>query len=267
VKLLLDSEADVKLPDENGSTPLHAVAGEQDCLEMVELLLRYGADINARNCQDATPLHLAIRNSEAPVEMVKFLLAHGAGANLKNDTAATPLHIAARFAENGPAIIKLLLDHGAEIDAEDTNEVTALDSAVFHECRESAQLLLASGARPTSEDRAEHYREFSFNDLMDEARQKYQQQEPYEINSRINLEKLTTLSDLIARDGLSRDTADRVTALAQKLTILPGSVQQENLWRIAQTAEEERTRSDSEQGAADGPSSSNVVASSNETLL
>ena len=60
------SGADVRLFSSNGSTPLHEAArgGHH---QVVELLVRKGADITALDDLDATPYDLAFRNNHTQV--------------------------------------------------------------------------------------------------------------------------------------------------------------------------------------------------------
>lgn len=71
--------------------PLHlaAAAGHRS---VAELLLRYGADVNARGDQGMTPLHAAALNGNCDV--ADLLLKRGANASLKNDAGETPLDVA-----------------------------------------------------------------------------------------------------------------------------------------------------------------------------
>ncbi|CAB0038817.1 unnamed protein product [Trichogramma brassicae] len=91
VKLLLKNGANPNQPDRERSTPLHALA--RLCLcecgdfysfcdhrkpvdEIVDMLLKKGADIEARYCHGDTPLNLAL--SRFDVELARTLLKYGA---------------------------------------------------------------------------------------------------------------------------------------------------------------------------------------------
>ncbi len=65
----------------SGDAPLHKVAIWGD-LSAAEVLLRGGADVNARGEDDDTPLHRAVAGSHAT--MIRFLVDHGADPNLPN---------------------------------------------------------------------------------------------------------------------------------------------------------------------------------------
>ena len=98
-KRLLDLGADVNARDENQRTPLHRAR----CAAMVKLLLDHGADVNARDVEQQTPLHRARSTA-----MVKLLLDHGADASVRDIEQRSPLHVA-----EGEAMVKLLLGQGA----------------------------------------------------------------------------------------------------------------------------------------------------------
>jgi ankyrin repeat protein len=73
--------------------PLHvaALAGNR---QVADLLLRYGADVNARGDQGMTPLHAAALGGN--LDLADLLLKRGANPALKDDAGQTPLQIAAR---------------------------------------------------------------------------------------------------------------------------------------------------------------------------
>ena len=74
VKLLLDRGANVEARNDRGETPL-LKAARSNHIEMVKLLLKTGAEIDAK-AGSATPLHTAI--SRGHQDMVELLRKHGA---------------------------------------------------------------------------------------------------------------------------------------------------------------------------------------------
>ena len=99
-------------------TPLHAsVLGAH--IEISQLLIAHGADINSR-CEDHwTPLHVAL--DRGYLEIAKWLLNHGADVNSQNNDGWTPLHFAANL--NFEAC-QMLLEHHAEVDSRSNDEYT-----------------------------------------------------------------------------------------------------------------------------------------------
>jgi len=83
---LLDQGVDVNgVHEATAWTPLH-IAVNRDQLETAALLLERGADIEARDQNGWTPLHMA----DSP-EAVAFLVEHGADVNAVDDSGFTPL--------------------------------------------------------------------------------------------------------------------------------------------------------------------------------
>ncbi|KAH8977324.1 ankyrin repeat-containing domain protein [Lactarius deliciosus] len=76
------------------------------------MLIQHGADVNAQNGDQSTPLHLAA-SSRLAVEgnVVRLLLKHGANVDAKDGDGRTPLQVAS--SEGHYWIAKLLSDHHA----------------------------------------------------------------------------------------------------------------------------------------------------------
>lgn len=118
-RLLLDHATDPNAVDIYGEPPLCAAS---NCLavEIAELLLDYGANVEAANEMGQKPLFLACqarmdyskREAACRLKMAKLLLASGADVNGANEFGFTPLRQAV-LAVNDYDLARLLLRHGA----------------------------------------------------------------------------------------------------------------------------------------------------------
>ena len=123
INLLENKEADVNCRNVNGCTPLHIAIMNQNT-NLVKVLLKYGADPNAKEYNDIgekTPLHYAVEKNN--YELAIMLLDNGANPTLGDKRGLTVLHYAARF--GFIEIVKLLLKYGADINLRDSNGFNA----------------------------------------------------------------------------------------------------------------------------------------------
>ena len=84
---VLDGGVAANIRDFYGDTPLHSV---RERPEFIQLLIEYGADVNAQNDRGQTPLHIAF--SEGDVEVARCLIQAGADLNVRDDFYNTPFH-------------------------------------------------------------------------------------------------------------------------------------------------------------------------------
>ncbi len=133
-ELLLANGADVNARDEGDGTPLHLAWHE----DVAELLLAAGADVNAKAKNGWTPLHVAWRKNVA-----ELLIAKGADVNAKAEDGRTPLHGAA--GEGNMDVSELLLAKGADVNAKDKDGWTPLHCTTEMNRKDVAELLLAKG--------------------------------------------------------------------------------------------------------------------------
>lgn len=123
-----------------GSTPLH-MAAFYNYPEITQLLIRWGADVNARDYSGFTPLDVAI-NQNKTGDTVQILIRYGAGVNAKGNNDNTPLHVACYLGDE--LMVKLLLSAGACIHAKNASGKTPADRTYR---KEIAALLLAEGGK------------------------------------------------------------------------------------------------------------------------
>ncbi|KAL8965947.1 MAG: hypothetical protein Q9183_003604, partial [Haloplaca sp. 2 TL-2023] len=121
-----------------------------------EVLLDRGANLEARDCGDETPLCIAARKSAEGI--VRILLNRGANANAYSNTGRTALHSA--FEENDFNIAGMLVEHGAKIYEKEIEGEKALLTAALASDLDMIQLLVEQGvdidARATDDQTALH---------------------------------------------------------------------------------------------------------------
>lgn len=111
VNELLDAGADVNLASKESMkvSPL-ASASAAGQMEIARVLIRYGADVNARAAGDFTPLHESAASGR--IEFAKLLLKHGADVNAKTAEGKTPLDYAREH--NRDEMVALLQSYARE---------------------------------------------------------------------------------------------------------------------------------------------------------
>jgi uncharacterized protein len=139
---LLQKRIDVNIPEPDGTTALHW-AVRLDDLNLVNRLIRAGANVKASNRYGVTPIQLACTNGSASA--VGRLLEAGESANATGPYGETALMVCARTGK--PEAAKVLIDHGASVDAvESWRGQTALMWATAQGHPEMIKVLIEAGA-------------------------------------------------------------------------------------------------------------------------
>ncbi len=127
-------------------------------LSIVRDLINFGADVNAKNEYEATPLHMA--SSQNP-EIIRLLLKAGSYINAQDIEGRTRLHLAAE--NNDYTMVGILVEAGADVNCKDYDNLTPLHytlnisnpeslvSLLLHQlspsnCESLVRLLLQNGA-------------------------------------------------------------------------------------------------------------------------
>ncbi|XP_054855776.1 B-cell lymphoma 3 protein isoform X2 [Eublepharis macularius] len=145
VKLLLSHGASPMVLDRNGQTALHLACehGSLQCLQ--EMLEGHPSplDLEARNFEGFTPLHVAVAASNH--DMILTLLEHGADVDAVDiKSGRSPLLHAVE--NNNLEMVELLLQHGANVNAQSYGGNTALHAASGRGFLDVLRLLVRNGA-------------------------------------------------------------------------------------------------------------------------
>ncbi len=135
----------VRLLGLRGQTLLHAAAMVGEA-ELAAVLMRSGADPDAKEAEGHTPLYRASTG-----DVARVLLAAGASVDVvSGPIRGTALHQAAR--RGCVSVAQALLDHGASIEARDAKGQTPLRRAVNCRQLQIVRLLVRLGADPHAAD-------------------------------------------------------------------------------------------------------------------
>ncbi len=134
-------------------------------LETIGLLLDHGANPNAHDSYEDTPIVYAISGKN--IDAIAALLNKNANVNAKAELNRTPLMTAA--AEGDIGIINYLIDHGAQINISDAHGSTALMFAAGLKQAKAKFALLSRGANPKMKDhRGRTYLNYAKHGFPDE---------------------------------------------------------------------------------------------------
>ena len=148
VQCLVKHGADPTAQDKDGWTPLHSVSQEGQ-VEVAQFLIKHGADVTAQDKDLRTPLHSA--SQEGHVEVARFLVENRADATAQDKDGWTPLHWASE--EGHMEVAQFLVEHGVDATAQDKEGWTPLHSASREGCLEVAQFLVKHSADATAQNK------------------------------------------------------------------------------------------------------------------
>ncbi len=130
---------------EGDCSVLLPLAIQSQSLEMVQLLLKHGADVHYRNAVGNTALIYAILYDHPPI--IHTLITHGADVNRANQDGVTALLFTVRRISD-PSILQELIHHGANVNHVDHQGSSALTDSVhnLHSDVENIHTLIQAGA-------------------------------------------------------------------------------------------------------------------------
>ncbi len=155
-ELLLEHGANVDVRETTGKTILLKVLSQpqRSLVDIVKLLLKHGADVNARDDTLRSSLHLA--EYRGKLEVAEMLVKHKADVNSQDNYGKTPLHILlGHRMYNEDDVLKharLLLEPGADVNRRDKVNQMPLHLAMGRDWFKLAQILLEHGADANAEN-------------------------------------------------------------------------------------------------------------------
>jgi len=141
IELLIKEGANYSLVNSTGETPLHTSA-RCGALESLKLLYKYDKDIESRDNDELTCLHDAACYDK--IQTVQFLIENKANIEAKTSSGETPLMFAVR--QGYLNIVNLLLDSNADVAAKNRNNFTSLHIAAKYGHAKVTDLLIKQGA-------------------------------------------------------------------------------------------------------------------------
>ena len=112
--------------------------------ERVKELIKNGVDINIiQNNNGWNLLHFSYNNNN--LNIINFLINNGININLKDKNNSTPLHIVCYYNSENLDIIKILIKNGADINTRDILGETPLHDACIQGCIEIVDELVNGG--------------------------------------------------------------------------------------------------------------------------
>jgi len=151
IKWLLENGANPKVQDHNGWTPLHRLIiwlnknnhrdrnngdrnNEERTLEVMDWLLKYGANLSAKDNNGWSALHHLVDVPERGMEkdhpkgkltVIRWLLEHGANPKVQDDTGWSVFYrlvdgVTLDNLETSMAVASMLLEHGAGINEQNS---------------------------------------------------------------------------------------------------------------------------------------------------
>src|SRR2546423_1038852 len=115
---------------------------------MGELLLNKGGNIEGRGNDERKPLHGAVK--VGLTEVVEYLLSHNADVNAKDEEGNTPLHLQMEPAENRGwirVIAELLLANKADVNAKNNDGLTPLMLAIELKNKEAIEFIQGTNSQ------------------------------------------------------------------------------------------------------------------------
>ena len=145
INVLLNASADLNIADMYGETCLHKAVRQGCSTEVVQAIIDHGADVNATNKENETPLTMACIGKHEGATNV--LLNASADPNITDTYGDTCLQEAVRHRCN-TEVVQAIIDHGADVNTTNKKNTTALMIACSNSHEDAVHVLLNATADP-----------------------------------------------------------------------------------------------------------------------
>ncbi|KAF4634049.1 hypothetical protein G7Y89_g4059 [Cudoniella acicularis] len=141
---------DPDVQDGSGWTPLMIAVSLKDGEELVDLFLRKGADVNAKNFSGQAALHFVASKNNLDVARKLLDNKPPASTRVKDKRGQYPIHRAAAI--GSVPMVELFLKHKSPLNATDVAGYTPLHHAIAEGHGDTAVALLKAGAETDKKD-------------------------------------------------------------------------------------------------------------------
>jgi len=142
IRKLIEGGAEVDANDKWDKTPISYAIEMQEDQELVQTLIDGGADLNYKSKIGDTLLHYAVRNGNE--DMIDALISNGLDVNAKNKHGLTPLYYATL--DRSVPMIDLLVSRGADVNAKANGDLMPLHYAAVYGNPDAIDALITVGA-------------------------------------------------------------------------------------------------------------------------
>jgi len=150
ILLSANKNFDPDVQDGSGWTPLMIAVSLKDGEELVDLLLRKDADINAKNFSGQTALHFTASKNNLDIARRLLAAKPPASTRVKDKRGQYPIHRAA--AVGSAPMVELLLKNKSPLNPADVAGQTPLHHAIAEGHGDTAVALLKAGAETDKKD-------------------------------------------------------------------------------------------------------------------